>query len=333
MHRNQFSFQDILNAYARISSHVVRTPLLNSPMLDEVAGCSLYVKAESLQRTGSFKYRGALNKILSLGGEEQPRGVVTYSAGNHGHAVSAAAKLVGRAATIVLPSTAAPNKVANCKWWGAETIFYDPIAERREDVANDLIDKRGLVFIPPFDDGFVMAGQGTAGLEACEQLKECGVVPDVVLVNTSGGGLASGFIEAVKHFYPSAECYVVEQAGYEKMAAALATGNPQRIAVAEKTILDGINGPETGAKPLSVLLRHGVKALGVTQEEALHAMAIAFASLKLVMEPAGAASLGAVLARKTPFAGCNVLVVASGGNVDADVFGRALDHGGGRDAA
>lgn len=325
MHDNQFSFQNILSAYVGISPYVVRTPLLNSPMLDEAAGCSLYVKAESLQRTGSFKYRGALNKILSLGEKGRSCGVVTYSAGNHGHAVSAGAKLFGCPATIVLPSNAAPNKVASCKWWGAETIFYDPASERREDVASDLIEKRGLAFIPPFDDEFVMAGQGTAGLESCEQLKERRVTPDVVLVNTSGGGLASGFIEAIKHFYSNAECYVVEQHGYEKMAAALGTGEPQRIAVAEETILDGINGPETGAKPLKVLLRHGAKALDVTQEEALHGMAMAFASLKLVMEPAGAASLAAVLARKADLEGRNVLVVATGGNVDKDIFARALN--------
>ncbi|AWI61437.1 threonine dehydratase [Sinorhizobium fredii] len=142
-------------------------------------------KAESLQRTGSFKYRGALNKILSLGEKGRARGVVTYSVGNHGHAVSAGAKLFGCPATIVLPSNAVPNKVANCKWWGAETIFYDPASERREDVASDLIEKRGLAFIPPFDDEFVMAGQGTTGLEACKQLKERSVMPDVVLVNTA----------------------------------------------------------------------------------------------------------------------------------------------------
>ncbi|WP_280103444.1 pyridoxal-phosphate dependent enzyme [Sinorhizobium fredii] len=130
----------------------------------------------------------------------------------------------------------------------------------------------------------------------------------------------------MKHFYPNAECYVVEQHGYEKMAAALATGKPQRIAVADKTILDGINGPETGTRPLNVLLRHGVKALGVTQEEALHGMAMAFASLKLVMEPAGAASLAAVLARKADLAGRTVLVVASGGNVETDIFARALNE-------
>jgi len=303
---------------------VVRTPLLDSPMLDQLAGCRVHVKAESLQRTGAFKFRGALNKLLAMDEAARRGGVVTFSAGNHGHALAAAAHAVGCPAVIVLPNNAATIKVDNCRWWGAEIIVYDPLTQDRAEIADRIVQQRGMTFVPPFDDLDIMAGQGTCGLEMCEQFEELGVQPDAVLLNTSGGGLASGVAEAVKNAFPHAQVYVVEPAGLDKMARSLDSGKPESNLPGQLTLLDGINGPLAGALPLSVLQRHGARGLSVSDEDALAAMAAAFRFLKLVVEPAGAASLAAVLVKKIDLAGKNVAVVASGGNVDPEVFVRAL---------
>jgi len=317
-------YSSIERAAQRLAGRVVRTPVLRSPMLDKLAGCRVFVKAEALQHTGAFKYRGALNKLLSLDEGALRRGVIAYSAGNHGHAVAAAAFAVGCPAVIVLPSNAVKVKVDNCRWWGAEIVTYDPATENRDEVARAVAAPRGLTLIPPFDDPEVMAGQGTCGLELAEQLRDMDVRPDALLLNCSGGGLASGVTEAMKHAYPGVEPYVVEPSGYDKMARSLLAGTPQANHEVPKTILDGIAGPVAGAGPLAVLQRHGAKALSVEDADALQAMAASFRFLKLVMEPGGAASLAAVLKHRPRFEGRNVVLVASGGNVDPAVFERAL---------
>ena len=321
---NDFNISHIRDAAERLREHLVPTPLLESAMLSERAGCRLFVKAEPLQRTGSFKYRGALNKLLSMEPAARTRGVVAFSAGNHGHAVAAAARAAGCPAVIVLPKGAPKIKVESCRWWGAEIVMYDPEKEDRVEVARAIAEPRGMTIVSPFDDYDIMAGQGTCGLELSDQLEKIRVKPDAVLINCSGGGLSSGVTEAVKHVFPDVEIYVVEPEGYEKMARSLATGMPQKNPSVARTILDGISGPTAGVLPLTVLLRHGVKALSVSDAEALHAMAAGFRYLKLVIEPGGAAALAAVLSRKVDLTGRNVAVIASGGNVDADVFARAM---------
>jgi threonine dehydratase len=324
---SKFGISDIRSAAERLRGRVVRTPLLESPMLSEHAGCRLFVKAEPLQRTGAFKFRGALNKLLSMDEAARRRGVVTFSAGNHGHAVAAAAHALGCPAVIVLPDNAARIKVESCRRWGADIVVYDPESQDRVEVARSLAEPRGLTLVHPFDDVDVMAGQGTCGLEMCEQLNELGVCPDAVLASCSGGGLSSGIAEAAKHAFPEVDVYVVEPAGYEKMARSLVSGLAQKLSSVPRTLLDGISGPAAGDRPLAVLRRHGAKALSITDDEALDAMAAAFRQLKVVIEPGGAAALAAVLSRKADFTGKNVAVIASGGNVDPDVFMRALARG------
>jgi threonine dehydratase len=309
-----------------LRGRVLRTPLLESPMLSERAACRLFVKAEPLQLTGSFKIRGALNKILSMDAPARRAGIVAFSAGNHGQGVAAAARAVGCPAVIVMPHTAPRIKVDNCRWWGAEVVTYDPQTEDRVEVAQRVAQPRGMTVVPPFDDYAIMAGQGTCGLEIVEQLNELQVVPDAVVINCSGGGLASGVSEAIKDAFPTTRIFIAEVQGYEKVARSLVTGIPQSNPSVPKTVLDGIAGPTAGAKTVEVLRRHRAIGLGVSDEEGLAGVAAAFKLLKLVVEPGGAAALGAVLAGKADVAGKNVVVIASGGNVDPAVFAQALER-------
>ncbi|WP_078558978.1 threonine/serine dehydratase [Streptomyces sp. PRh5] len=319
-----FGIDAIHEAARRLTGHVVRTPLLNSPMLDDLVGARVLVKAECLQLTGSFKVRGALNALLALEEDARRAGIVAYSAGNHGQGVAAAARLAGCPAVIVMPSTAPRIKVDNCRWWGAETVLYDARTEDREEVARKIIEERGMTLIPPFDDPRVMAGQGTVGLELAEQARELGLTPDTVLVNCSGGGLAAGVITALDDALPGLANHIVEPAGFDKMARSLATGRVCANPHPPGGLMDAISGPAAGARPLAVLRHHDVTGLTVTDEEALAAMATAHRLLKIVIEPGGAASLAALLSGKVDARGKVVALVASGGNVDPAVYLRAL---------
>lgn len=319
-----FGISHIQAAAQRIAPYIVRTPVLASPMLDAAANARLFVKAESLQLTGSFKVRGALNKILGLPEGARHSGVIAFSAGNHGQGVAAAAKTVGCPAVIVMPRNAARIKIDNCRWWGAETVFYDPATEVREEVTSGIAAERGLTLISPFDDWAIMAGQGTAGLEFSEHLIGMNVVPDAVVVPCSGGGIASGVIESMANAFPGAEKYIVEPTGYDKMAQSLLSGDVTTIPGERHTVMDGISGPTAGQRTLEVLKRHDVQGLTVNDDETLNAVAHGFYFLKTVLEPAGAAALAAVLSRKADFADKIVAVVGTGGNVDASVFTWAL---------
>lgn len=321
-----FDIARIRQAADRLDGRIVRTPVLSSPVLDDIAGANLFVKAESLQLTGSFKIRGAINKILSLDERSRRAGVVAFSSGNHGQGIAAAARIVGCPAVIVLPGSAARIKIDNCRWWGAETVFYDPASEDRAEISRDIAESRGMTLVPPFDDLDVMAGQGTVGLELAEQLRQADVEPDAVVVNCSGGGLSSGVVEAVNSAFPGIESFIVERDGLDKMARSIATGRVCTSPDTSTSIMGAIGGPVAGALPLAVLRRHAVTGLTVSDEEALEAVSTAFRVLKIVLEPGGAASLAAVLAQKPEFRGRNVAVVASGGNVDAEVFSMALDE-------
>ncbi|MCQ8828741.1 threonine ammonia-lyase [Streptomyces malaysiensis] len=314
----------IHEAARRLTGHVVRTPLLNSPMLDELVGARVLVKAECLQLTGSFKVRGALNALLTLDEDARRAGIVAYSAGNHGQGVAAAARLAGCPAVIVMPNSAPRIKVDNCRWWGAETVLYDPRTEDREEVARKILQMRGMTLVPPFDDPGVMAGQGTVGLEIAEQARELGLTPDTVLVNCSGGGLASGVLTALNDAFPGLANHIVEPAGFDKMARSLAAGRVCANPRPSGGLMDALAGPVAGARPLAVLRHYDVTGLTVTDEEALAAMGAAHRFLKIVVEPGGAASLAAVVSGKADVRDEVVVLVASGGNVDPEVYRRAL---------
>lgn len=321
-----FGIDTIRAAARRLDGRVRRTPLLSSPVLDELVGASVLVKAEVLQLTGSFKIRGALNTLLSLTDEERAAGVLAFSTGNHGQAVAASARMTGSTATIVMPQDAPRIKVDGCRWWGAEVVFYDPATQDREEVGRGLVAERGLTLVHPYDDVRVMSGQGTVGLEIVDQLREGGHSPDAIVLPCSGGGLSSGTIEAVRDTYAAVAPFVVERAGYPKMARSLASGRVQQVP-AVPVFLDAIGSPTVGVNTLAALSRHPVTALEVTDEQARVAMRESARTLKLVVEPGGSAALAAVLAQRERFAGQTVVVVASGGNVDASVYAEVLARG------
>ncbi|WP_046088084.1 threonine ammonia-lyase [Streptomyces antioxidans] len=319
-----FGIDAIHEAARRLTGQVVRTPLLNSPMLDDLVGARVLVKAECLQLTGSFKVRGALNALLALDEGARRAGIVTYSAGNHGQGVAAAARLAGCPAVIVMPSTAPRIKVDNCRWWGAETVLYDPRTEDREEITRRIREERGMTLIPPFDHPRVMAGQGTVGLEIAEQARQLGLTPDTVLVNCSGGGLAAGVITALDDAFPGLAHHIVEPAGFDKMARSLATGRVCANPRPPGGLMDALSGPAAGARPLAVLRQYDVTGLTATDQEVLAAMGTAHRLLKLVVEPGAAASLAALLSGKVDVRGGVVALVASGGNVDPSVYREAL---------
>jgi threonine dehydratase len=321
----EFDFSRIVDAHSRVSQHIVRTPLLNSAMLDEAAGCELFVKSESLQRTNSFKFRGALNMILQLPPEKLKIGVVAYSSGNHGQGVAAAARLAGTRAVIVLPSNAAAVKVESCRWWGATIITYDQATESRDTVAQRYIEA-GMTLIPPFDDHAIIAGQGTAGLEMCEQLIERSVNPDIVIAPCSGGGLAAGVVTAVHHYFPHAEFCVVEPQGYNKMGRSLHGGVRVENEHEARTVMDALIARAPGIRSFEILRKRAASGVSVSDEESLAGVAAAFRYLKLVLEPAGAAALASALAKKLDLRGKKVAIVCSGGNIDSATFCKALNQ-------
>jgi len=326
MPATDFSITLVDQAVTRLHGKVVTTPVLCSPVLDATLGCRALIKAESLQRTGAFKFRGALNKLLALPESVRTRGVVAFSSGNHGHAVSAAAALVACPAVIVLPQDAPRIKIESCRWWGAETVFYDPATEDRQAIGQHLAQTRGMTIVPPFDDYDIIAGQATCGVELAAQCAAADITPDVVIAPCSGGGLASGIFAAMRQRYPDIEVIFVEPQGSEKMAATLAKGTPQSRPAGHVTILDGLSGPLAGLRPSELLKAQGAIGLAVEDAQALRAMALAFRTVKLVLEPAGAAALAAVLQHGARFAGKTVAIIGSGGNVDPAIFVRALQH-------
>lgn len=318
-----FSIDMVYEAASRLQGQIVRTPLLESPRLNAMTGCRVLVKAESLQMSGSFKMRGALNNALMLTQEERDRGFIAFSTGNHGQAVAAAASKLGTTAVIVMPRSAPQIKVESCRWWGAEVNFYDPHTENRETVAQRILEERGLTLIRPFDDPRVIAGQATAGPEIVEDLESRGITPDIAVLNSSGGGLAAGVAAVLHEHYPSIEVNLIEPAGRDKMAHKFA-GREYPSSPLPDTVMDALSGPNVGEHTSRILSTIGAQTRTVTDAESLKAVAAFFTTTRLVVEPGGAASLAHVLSNPAEYAGKTVVLIASGGNVDPEVFAQAL---------
>jgi threonine dehydratase len=310
--------EDIRAAAARLAGVAHRTPVLTSATLDAECGGAVFLKAESFQRGGSFKFRGAYNRLSQLPAAERERGVVAYSSGNHGGAVALAARLLGITAVIVVPSTGSAAKLAAIEGYGAELRRYDPATEQREEVAAGLAAERSLTIVRPFDDYAVMAGQGTAGLELAQQVAGL----DRVLAPVGGGGLIAGVATAVRGMQPAAEIIGVEPAAAADTCASLRAGH--RVSIDEpQTIADGLRARQPGELTFPVNARLLADVVTVAEAAIVEAMRFCFARLKIVVEPSGAVALAALRSRAVPAAG-RTGVVLSGGNIAPADFAALL---------
>jgi threonine dehydratase len=311
---------EIRAAAQRLAGRIHRTPIVSAAQLGERAGVRLMLKCESFQKTGSFKARGALNKVLTLSEEERRRGLVTVSAGNHAAAVAWAARIGGCAAVVVMPTAAPRSKIEAVRGYGAEIVLH-PDRATLFDRLREVQQERGLTFVHPFDDATVLAGAGTAGLEIHEDASEI----DAVVVPVGGGGLLSGVASAIKQTRPGVRVVAVELEAGPGLAPALAAGKPVTVARPD-TLADGMTPPFVGALPLAVAREAVDEIVGVSEEEILEGMRLLMTRAKLYVEGAGAAATAAVLARRVAFApGARVVALVSGGNVDLEKV-AALAH-------
>ena len=311
-------------AAARMRGHVRRTPLLNAPLLDSAVGRRVFVKAECLQVTGSFKARGGWSAVSALPLEAQKRGVIAYSSGNHAQGVANAAARHGAPCVILMPSDAPQVKIANTRAYGAEVILYDRASDDRDAIGARLSAERGLTLIKPYDDPQVIAGQGSVGLELAEQAAEAGIAQAPVFVCCGGGGLSSGIALALAASARGLAVRTAEPQGFDDMARSLASGRRERNPAPNGSICDAILTPIPGELTFPILSRLAEPGAVVTDDQALQAMALAFTHLRIVLEPGGAVALAAALfGDGLPD---TVIVVATGGNVDPDTFAKALDR-------
>lgn len=317
-------FSDVERAALRIMSHAVRTPVLESPKLNDLTGGRILIKAECLQRTGSFKFRGAWNRISKLDPAEHPGGVVAFSSGNHAQGVAAAAQIRGLPALIVMPADTPEIKKANTRGYGAEIVTYDRATEDREAIAARFVIEREAVLVPPFEHPDIIAGQGTAGLELAEQAAALGVELDDVLVCCSGGGLTAGIALAMEAKSPATRVHTVEPVGFDDYARSLRSGKIEKNPKASGSICDALLSVEPGEMTFAINRPRLAEGLVVSEAEAAEAVRFAFENLKVVVEPGGAVALAAVLAGKIPTKDRSIGVIASGGNCDADLFARIL---------
>ena len=310
---------DVRAAASRLRGVAHRTPVFTSRTLDEMVGATVFLKAESLQRGGAFKFRGAYNKISSLSGDELARGVFASSSGNHAQAVALVARLLGTTAVILMPEDAPAVKVAATRGYGAEIVTYDRYAADREELGLSLAAERGLTLVPPYDDPLVMAGQGTVAMELVE---DAGPL-DVLVAPVSGGGLISGCATAASALCPGVEVIGVEPETADDTRRSLEAGERIRIDI-PRTIADGLQVPIPGALTFEVNRRLLRRVVTVSDREIVDAMVFLFERLKMVVEPSGAAALGALLAGRFDGAGRRIGVIVSGGNVGAARFAELV---------
>jgi len=315
---------DVDDAARRLAGVALRTPLLTSAALDAATGGRVFLKAETLQRTGSFKFRGAYNKLVAIPSEQRTGGVVAYSSGNHAQGVAAAAKLLGLRCVIVMPQDAPRAKRERTAALGAEIVLYDRERDDREAIAAEIAARRGATLVPPYDDAMIIAGQGTAGREIVEDLAALGLQPDVVVVTASGGGLTAGIALAVSARVPTAALYTAEPQGFDDHARSFRSGRREQNAAVSGTICDALMARTPGK--LTFAINRSLVGAGVvaSDQEVAAAVAFAFSELKLVVEPGGAVALAALLTGKVDIRDKIAVAVLSGGNVDPELFSRLV---------
>ena len=312
-------------AARRIAGRAVETPLLEWPALNERIGGRVLMKTEQLQRTGSFKFRGAFNKLsrlAELGGSAGA--VVAYSSGNHAQGVAAAAQLLGFNATIVMPSDAPAIKIANTRSYGAEVVLYDRQRDNREAIADDLAAKTGATIVRPYEDADIISGQGTVGLELARQARARGAELDAALIPCGGGGLIAGSTLALQATWPRLPVFACEPEGFDDTGRSLAAHRRLGIVAGATTVCDGLMAPTPGRLTFALNDRQLAGGIALSDDEVFAAMAYGFQVLKLVLEPSGAVTLAALLSGKFQGRGLTVGIVCSGGNVDPEVYARAL---------
>jgi threonine dehydratase len=316
--------EDLRAAQLRLRGQAAATPLLRSSALDRRLGGRLLLKAEALQHTGSFKFRGAYNALAQIEPGRRGRGVVAYSSGNHAQGVAAAARVLDMPATIVMPSDAPAIKLANTREYGAEIVTYDRYRESREEIAASIAMSRGAEMLPPYDDARVIAGQGTIGLEIAAATVQLGAQLDAVIASCSGGGLISGIALALAAESPKTLVYAAEPEGLDDLRRSLAAGRRLANDKDARSICDALLAPMPGEITFPICRQLLAGSIAVSDDEVRHAMRVAFEDFKLVLEPGGAAALAAVLSGRFDISGKTVAVVGSGGNVDRQAFAAAL---------
>lgn len=318
------TYDDILAAAVRIEGEAVRTPLVTSPALDAKLNARVFLKPECLQRTGSFKFRGAFNAVSQIPADRRANGVVACSSGNHAQGVAAAAALHGLPATIVMPSDAPAIKRERTEGYGATVVSYDRSSQDRDALTEAIAAEKGATLVHPYDNRDVIAGQGTIGLEIVEDLRARGLTPDVVLVCCGGGGLTAGVALAIKTLVPSAAIYPVEPEGFDDQARSFAAGERLRNTRTAGSVCDALLTPMPGVLSFALNKPRIARGLVVSDAEALAAVGYAARELKLVLEPGGAVALAAALSGKVDLGGKIVAIVLSGGNVDPAILAGAV---------
>ena len=320
----QIDLATIEAAADRIRPHIFQTPLLESPRLNDFLGRRLLVKAEALQHTGSFKLRGATNAVWSL--DDDVRHVVAFSSGNHAQGVARAVTTRGLKATIIMPEDTPATKIEGTKAYGADVVTYDRYTESREAIGEALSQKYNANLIKPYDDVRVIAGQGTVGLEIARQASVMGVVPDALICCCGGGGLIAGTSIALHAHFPETKIWCAEPEFYDDTKRSLETGMIERAQTDKSSICDAIVTPEPGQLTFPVNRQHLSGGAVVSDQQVLKTIATLFKHLKIIVEPGGAVAVAAVLTGQVPAGANNIIAVASGGNIDRDMFKRALDE-------
>lgn len=318
------NFAMIKAAAKRAKGHVRETPLLSSPFLDALAGRRIFVKAECLQHTGSFKFRGGWSALSGMSDRARANGVIAFSSGNHAQGVALAAKMHGVPSVIIMPQDAPALKIANTRAIGAEVVLFDRATGNRDELGDRLSLERGLTLVKPYDEPLVVAGQGTAGLEIVAQAKAQGIETAQVLVPCGGGGLTSGIALALAELAPGMTVRPCEPVGFDDVLRSLASGKIERNAQVSGSICDAIITPAPGDLTFPIMQELCQPGLAVSEHDCLKAMAQAFLRLKIVIEPGAAVGLAAALYHTDTLPQGDLIVVVSGGNVDADMFARAL---------
>ena len=318
------TYQDVVAAAGVIDGHAIKTPLIESQLLNDQLGARIFFKAECLQRTGSFKFRGAFNALSNLDDVKGEEGVLACSSGNHAQGVAEAARLMGTRATILMPSDAPRSKKDRTTRSGATIVEYDRHRENREEIVEAMAQSSGARIVHPYETFHVIAGQGTCGLEICQELQTRGLELDHILVCTGGGGLLAGTLLAAKEHFPSALIHSVEPQNYDDQKRSHLAGERLPIESNQSSVCDAIMTPMPGEKSFEICKGQLGEGLTVTDEEALRAVAFAFHELKLVVEPGGAVTLAALLSGKLDVKGKTVAATLSGGNIDPDMMARAL---------